>query len=61
MKPKRTDEKYEERDGRIRKGDVESKVFSLLPRKRTPHVLHDLIVDLIVLHTHQLGDANGLR
>ena len=61
MKLENTDEKYEERDGGIGKGDEESEVFSLLPRKQTPHVLHDLIVDLIVIHTHQLGDANGLR
>ena len=58
MKLESTDEIHEERDGRIRKDDVESKVFSLLPCKQTTHSLDDIITDLVVLHIHQVRDGN---
>ena len=45
---------------KVRKGDEEGEVFDLLSRYKTLGILHDIIVDLVVFHTHQLGDEDEL-
>ena len=45
---------------KVREDDVECEVFNLLSRHMTHDILHDIIVDLVVLHIHQLRDADEL-
>ena len=46
---------------KVREGDVERWSFQSPPRHKLPDILQDIVVDLVAVHIHQLGDAGELN
>ena len=46
---------------KVREGDVERQSSKSPPRHKLLDILHDIVIDLVAVHVHQLGDADELN